>query len=218
MTIADEKFKKVLEKYSDLFLITKRYKELDFELVNESDAPLNYDDMVKHMFTVKDYKRIKKNNETVILLVPQDYKIMGMYNAKILNEQFDLDNHIENKTLKDNQSIFKDIYIKINSTTEKKIRKFIEKQNKEADKYMKEMLKVFAPKTFKNLKMKQKSETDTTKAKAKAKATKKISSAPCPQTYVRNEKGNCVVTMSTPCKDKNKRRNIVTKRCRKEKI
>lgn len=178
----------IQDTFNELRKIMKNYESSNIEIVGNSNSPLTWDDVVENGVTVKDYKKIKKSDETLILLEPQMYNTIDLYTANDLNALFDLDESIKKKELKNDDPIFKNTYVKLNSKLINKIKKHMNELHKKSP--------------------------DSKNMISKTKTKSKL--APCPESMERNQKGNCVVTMATPCKE-GKKRNPETKRCRKEK-
>lgn len=164
----------IIEQYHELKEVIEEYDFLGYQIVDDSESPLTWDDIVKHAFTVKDYKKIKKSGDPVVLLEPQSYNTIDLYNASILNEYFELDELIKNKQIKDNEPIFKNIYMKVNSRIINKLKKYM-KQRKVIEK--------------------SKTNTKTTKTTKSTNTTKTTKSktkvlTPCPEGKVRNPDTN----------------------------
>ena len=175
---------KIQDRFNELQKIMKKYESYNIEIVGNSNSPLTWDDVVENEVTVKDYK---KSDETLILLEPQMYNTIDLYTANDLNALFDLDESIKKKELKNDDPIFKNTYVKLNSKLINKIKKHMNELHKKS--------------------------SNSTVSKKTSKTKSKLAS--CPKSMERNEKGNCVVTMATPC-TKGKKRYSETKRCRKD--
>ena len=182
-----QKISQIQDKFNELKKIIKKYESSNIKIVGNSNSPLTWDDVVENEVDVNDYKKVKKSKKTLILLEPQMYNTIDLYTANDLNALYDLDESIKNEELKDDDPIFKNPPVKLDSKLIKKIKKHMNELNKKSPN----------SKVSKN----------TVKPKSKA---------PCPKSMEKNQKGNCVVTMATPCKE-GKKRNPETKRCRKEK-
>ena len=158
---------KVKEQYNELKELIDKYDFMGYQIVGDVDvdSPLSWDDIEKNAFTVKDYKKIKKNGDYVVLLEPQSYNTINLYNASILNEYFELDELIENKQIKDNP-IFKNIYMKVNSIIINKLKKYMKKKDETEEKLMKKLLKTQNTQNTQN--------TQTTKPKKPKKSTEPV--------------------------------------------
>lgn len=143
----------IIEQYHKLKELIEEYDFLGYQIVDDSESPLTWDDIEKNAFTVKDYKDIKKSGDPVMLLEPQSYNTIDLYTASILNDYFELDELIKNKQIKDDEPIFKNIYMKVNSIIINKLKKYMKhrkateksKTNKKTTKSTKSKTKVLAP-------------------------------------------------------------------------